>query len=57
VADWARAGVAKLPRPVDIMVEFPFEVLTDKQNWEIEMRGLLKMLKMEVMIGEENFME
>lgn len=60
VADWARAGIAKLLRLVDVIVEFSFEVSTiktiptDKQSRKIEMRcslEMLKMLKMEVMIG------
>ena len=54
VADWARPGTTKLPCPVDIIVEFSFEVPATKtiltNNKEIEMRCLLKMLKMEAMI-------
>ena len=57
VADWARTGTAKLPRLVDIIVEFSFEdpttktIPTDKQSREIEMWCLLRMLKLEAMIG------
>lgn len=32
MADWARTGTAKLPRLVDIIVEFSFEVSTTKND-------------------------
>ena len=57
MADWARAERAKLSRPVNIIVEFSFEdpttktISTDKQSREIEMWCLLRMLKIEAMIG------